>query len=103
MARPPIDGAKLVEQYGPHLKYEPPGGWQSEAEDVFNFRDLEDDNRRVPVLEVLVQRLKLAARASRSRFDRGDTHHRRLCRPGHPEPTRPLSHVIPTLFGKRGK
>jgi len=33
MARPPIDGAKLVEQYGPHLKYEPPGGWQSEAQD----------------------------------------------------------------------
>ena len=32
MARPPIDEALLIERYGPHLKYEPPGGWQSEAE-----------------------------------------------------------------------
>jgi assimilatory nitrate reductase catalytic subunit len=33
MARPPIDEATLAERYGPHLKYEPPGGWQSEAQD----------------------------------------------------------------------
>src|SRR5262245_11008305 len=33
MARPPIDEAALAERYGPHLKYEPPGGWQSEAQD----------------------------------------------------------------------
>ena len=32
MARPPIDEASVVERYGPHLKYEPPGGWQSEAQ-----------------------------------------------------------------------
>src|SRR4051812_10484497 len=32
MARPPIDEALVTERYGPHLKYEPPGGWQSEAE-----------------------------------------------------------------------
>ena len=32
MARPPIDETLLIERYGPHLKYEPPGGWQSEAE-----------------------------------------------------------------------
>ena len=28
----PIDEAVLVERYGPHLNYEPPGGWQSEAQ-----------------------------------------------------------------------
>src|SRR6266516_3789702 len=33
MARPPIDEAALVTRYGPHLNYEPPGGWQSEAQD----------------------------------------------------------------------
>src|SRR6516225_9614130 len=33
MARPPIDEARLVERFGPHLKYEPPGGWQSEAQE----------------------------------------------------------------------
>src|SRR5215472_11076055 len=33
MARPPIDETALVERYGPHLNYEPPGGWQSEAQD----------------------------------------------------------------------
>src|SRR5215467_10114667 len=33
MARPPIDEAALVERYGPHLNYEPPGGWQSESQD----------------------------------------------------------------------
>src|SRR5215831_18690081 len=33
MARPPIDEATLVERYGPHLKYEPPGGWESESRD----------------------------------------------------------------------
>ena len=32
MARPPIDESLLAERYGPHLKYEPPGGWQSEAQ-----------------------------------------------------------------------
>src|SRR5512134_796930 len=31
MARPPIDEAGLIERYGPHLNYEPPGGWQDEA------------------------------------------------------------------------
>src|SRR6516225_3206211 len=31
MARPPIDEATLVQRYGPHLKYEPPGGWESES------------------------------------------------------------------------
>ena len=33
MARPPIDEAAILERYGPHLNYEPPGGWQSEAQD----------------------------------------------------------------------
>src|SRR5436309_15917577 len=33
MARPPTDEAALVQRYGPHLKYEPPGGWQSAAQD----------------------------------------------------------------------
>ena len=33
MARPPTNEAALLEQYGPHLKYDPPGGWQSEAQD----------------------------------------------------------------------
>src|SRR5213592_255701 len=32
MARPPTNEAALVERYGPHLIYEPPGGWQSEAQ-----------------------------------------------------------------------
>src|SRR6266498_4429318 len=32
MARPPIDEALLIERFGPHPKYEPPGGWQSEAQ-----------------------------------------------------------------------
>jgi assimilatory nitrate reductase catalytic subunit len=32
MARLPIDEAVLAKRYGPHLKYEPPGGWQSEAQ-----------------------------------------------------------------------
>ena len=32
MARPPIDESLLIERFGPHLKYEPPGGWQSEAQ-----------------------------------------------------------------------
>jgi assimilatory nitrate reductase catalytic subunit len=31
MAKLPIDEGLLVERYGPHLKYEPPGGWQDEA------------------------------------------------------------------------
>jgi assimilatory nitrate reductase catalytic subunit len=33
MARPPTDEATLIERYGPHLKYEPPGGWESESRD----------------------------------------------------------------------
>jgi assimilatory nitrate reductase catalytic subunit len=32
MARLPIDESILIERYGPHLNYEPPGGWQSEAQ-----------------------------------------------------------------------
>ena len=32
MARPPIDEALFIERFGPHPKYEPPGGWQSEAQ-----------------------------------------------------------------------
>src|SRR5437867_8079886 len=32
MARPPIDESLLIERFGPHPKYEPPGGWQSEAQ-----------------------------------------------------------------------
>ena len=32
MARPPIDETLLIERFGPHPKYEPPGGWQSEAQ-----------------------------------------------------------------------
>jgi assimilatory nitrate reductase catalytic subunit len=32
MARPPIDDAGLTERFGPHPTYEPPGGWQSEAQ-----------------------------------------------------------------------
>ena len=32
MARPPIDEAAFIERFGPHPKYEPPGGWQSEAQ-----------------------------------------------------------------------
>ena len=32
MARPPIDEAQLIDRYGPHLNYEPPGGWQDEAQ-----------------------------------------------------------------------
>jgi len=32
MARRPIDESSLVERFGPHLVYEPPGGWRSEAE-----------------------------------------------------------------------
>jgi assimilatory nitrate reductase catalytic subunit len=31
MAKPPIDEELLVERFGPHVRYEPPGGWQSEA------------------------------------------------------------------------
>lgn len=29
MATPPLPEHLLIEQYGPHLQYEPPGGWQS--------------------------------------------------------------------------
>lgn len=28
MAKPPQSVEALTEQYGPHLKYVPPGGWQ---------------------------------------------------------------------------
>ena len=31
MAVPPIDEAKSVERFGPHLQYEPPGGWRDES------------------------------------------------------------------------
>src|SRR4026208_1650826 len=32
MARPPIAESLLIQRFGPHPKYEPPGGWQSEAQ-----------------------------------------------------------------------
>src|ERR1043165_1890417 len=32
MAVPPIDEAEFAERFGPHLQYEPPGGWRDEAE-----------------------------------------------------------------------
>ena len=32
MAKPPVDVEKLIEQFGPHLNYEPPGGWQGRGE-----------------------------------------------------------------------
>jgi len=32
MARPPIAFDQLVEKFGPHLNYEPPGGWQGRGE-----------------------------------------------------------------------
>lgn len=31
MAKPPLPLSKLTELYGPHLEYEPPGGWQHES------------------------------------------------------------------------
>lgn len=31
MAKPPLSIAELTELYGPHLNYEPPGGWQDES------------------------------------------------------------------------
>jgi assimilatory nitrate reductase catalytic subunit len=31
MAKPPSSPAALAEQYGPHLAYEPPGGWRDES------------------------------------------------------------------------
>lgn len=31
MAKPPIPLPQLIELYGPHLNYEPPGGWQDES------------------------------------------------------------------------
>ncbi|MCC6977952.1 MAG: molybdopterin-dependent oxidoreductase, partial [Candidatus Melainabacteria bacterium] len=31
MAKPPLPIEKLTELYGPHLDYEPPGGWQDES------------------------------------------------------------------------
>ncbi len=32
MAKPPLPAEALLDRYGPHLQYEPPGGWQDEAE-----------------------------------------------------------------------
>src|SRR5437667_11153353 len=32
MAVPPNDEARLIERFGPHPQYEPPGGWQHESE-----------------------------------------------------------------------
>ncbi len=32
MARPPIEFEKLNEKFGPHLNYDPPGGWQGRGE-----------------------------------------------------------------------
>jgi assimilatory nitrate reductase catalytic subunit len=31
MAKPPLSPAVLADQYGPHLVYEPPGGWRDES------------------------------------------------------------------------
>lgn len=31
MAKPPLPISQLIELYGPHLNYEPPGGWEDEA------------------------------------------------------------------------
>ena len=31
MAKPPLPTGELIERYGPHLNYTPPGGWQEEA------------------------------------------------------------------------
>src|SRR5262245_1158784 len=31
MAVPPIDETGFVERFGPHLQYEPPGGWRDES------------------------------------------------------------------------
>ena len=31
MAVPPNDEARLIERFGPHPQYEPPGGWQDES------------------------------------------------------------------------
>src|SRR5256885_9076876 len=31
MAKPPEPVADLIERYGPHLNYAPPGGWQDES------------------------------------------------------------------------
>ena len=32
MAKPPAPAADLIAQYGPHLNYAPPGGWQDESQ-----------------------------------------------------------------------
>ncbi|MBP9089662.1 molybdopterin oxidoreductase family protein [bacterium] len=32
MAKPPLPISNLIELYGPHLNYEPPGGWQDESQ-----------------------------------------------------------------------
>jgi assimilatory nitrate reductase catalytic subunit len=32
MARPPIEFEQLNDKFGPHLKYDPPGGWQARGE-----------------------------------------------------------------------
>src|SRR5216117_1094753 len=31
MAVPPIDEAESLKRFGPHLQYEPPGGWRDES------------------------------------------------------------------------
>ena len=31
MAKPPLTVAELMEHFGPHLNYTPPGGWQDES------------------------------------------------------------------------
>src|SRR5258708_2818857 len=32
MAKPPLSVLKMIDQYGPHLQYTPPGGWQYQGE-----------------------------------------------------------------------
>ena len=31
MAKPPLSPDVLIEQFGPHLNYTPPGGWRNES------------------------------------------------------------------------
>src|SRR5437868_8591894 len=32
MAKPPVSQERLADQFGPHLNYDPPGGWQGRGE-----------------------------------------------------------------------
>lgn len=32
MAKPPVEFDQLIDKFGPHLKYDPPGGWQGRGE-----------------------------------------------------------------------